>query len=125
MDAQLMQKLQGSGDAVWLLPERSSMTLRVGPGPRVLQVCAGRLWLTASSTASAASPDVWLVPGDSLELASGLEVVMEAWPSARFQLLVPPCRRSSRGASTLWSALARGFARFGGRPVSTLQPNLR
>ena len=101
MNQEFMRKVQRSSDSVWSLPAHESITLRVGPGPRVVQVCEGRLWLTSAGTADEASMDVWLLPGDSLELPAGLAVVMEAWPSARFQLLVPPqaCRSAHRTRS--------------------------
>lgn len=101
MDAGFMQKVQRSGDSVWSLPARTSITLRVGPGPRVVQVRRGRLWLTSPGTTREASLDVWLVAGESLELPAGLEVVAEAWPSAEFRLLVPPCRTPAGGPSLL------------------------
>ena len=91
---------QRSSDSTWTLPERESTTLEIGPGARVLQVCEGRLWLTGAGTATSAARDVWLLPGDSVELPAGLVVVLEGWPSARFQLLVPSkaCRRGRRVA---------------------------
>ena len=107
MNAEFMQKVQRSGDAVWTLPKGTSTTLQVGPGPRVIQVCQGRLWLTSSGTEDEASIDVWLTPGDSLELPAGLAVVMEAWPSASFQLLVPPCRDAAQHRSFAGRAAAR------------------
>jgi len=95
MNLEFMRKVQRSGDAVWALPKGTSTTLKVGPGARVIQVCQGRLWLTSPGNEREASIDVWLTPGDSLELPAGLSVVMEAWPSASFRLLVPPCPRAS------------------------------
>ena len=116
MNQKFMQKVQRSSDSVWSLPAHASMTLRVGPGPRVMQVREGRLWVTSPGTADEASMDVWLVAGDSLELPDGLAVVLEAWPSARFELLVPPkaCRFAPHGHSTLARAgiwLARQLPR--------------
>jgi hypothetical protein len=102
MNQQLMQKVQrSSSDSVWTLADRASMTLRVGPGPRVVQVRSGRLWLTSNGDANEASVDVWLQPGEGLELPAGMEVVVEAWSNARFQLLVPPaaCRARTSGAA--------------------------
>ena len=97
MNFTLMRKTQRSGDSIWSLPARTSRTLRVGPGPRVLQVQDGRLWLTTSGTDDEAATDLWLEAGESVELGDGLEVVMEAWPTARYQLMVPPsaCRAGS------------------------------
>ena len=42
--------------------------------------------------------DLWLQAGDSLAVESGEQLLVEAWPSARFQLLVPPqaCRTNWR-----------------------------
>lgn len=97
MDAKFMKNVQESADAVWLLGRGASMTLRIGPGPRILQVLQGRLWVTTSGTRKEAATDVWLEPGEALELAHGLALVVEGWPQARFQLLVPPsvCARAA------------------------------
>ena len=103
MNSTLMRKSQRSGDSIWSLPAQASTTLRVGPGPRVLQVQEGRLWLTTAGTDDEAATDLWLEAGESVDLADGLEVVMEAWPAARYQLMVPPsaCKRSLYRHSTL------------------------
>lgn len=125
MEQQFMHKVQRSSDSVWSLPAHTSTTLSIGPGPRVLQVCEGRLWLTTAGSARAASMDVWLLPGDSVELPAGLSVVMEAWPSARFQLLVPPasCRTAWRGPGVLSRAAAWIAHQLRGRGAAVLQPN--
>jgi hypothetical protein len=118
-----MHKAQRSGTSIWSLPTRASRKMRVGPGPRVLRVCEGRLWLTTKGTATEAATDLWLEPGDEVELAAGLEIVMEAWPAARYQLLVPP---SACGIAANRSSLAARAASWiehrlqGHRP--TLQP---
>jgi hypothetical protein len=106
MAHEFMQEDQRSSGSTWALPERAATTLEIGPGARVLQVCAGRLWVTTAGTAHEAARDVWLAPGDDVELPAGLTVVLEGWPSARFQLLVPPqaCRRGSRGWRGNWPA---------------------
>ena len=103
MNSTLMRKSQRSGDSIWSLPAQASRTLRVGPGPRVLQVQEGRIWLTTAGTADEAATDLWLEAGESVELADGLEVVMEAWPAARYQLMVPPsaCRAGASVRSPL------------------------
>jgi hypothetical protein len=101
MSTRFMHNVQRSaGAAVWALPEGTSTTLEVGPAPRVLQVIEGKLWLTTPGTADDAALDLWLTPGESVELDAGAEVVMEGWPAARFTLLVPPaaCRNESWGA---------------------------
>jgi hypothetical protein len=103
MNSTLMRKSQRSGDSTWSLPAQASTTLRVGPGPRVLQVQEGRLWLTTAGTDDEAATDLWLEAGESVDLADGLVVVMEAWPAARYQLMVPPsaCKRGQSRHSTL------------------------
>jgi hypothetical protein len=123
MEQQLMRELQRSSDSVWSLPTRASTTLRIGPGPRVLRVCEGRLWLTTSGTAREASIDVWLMPGDSVELADGLSVVMEGWPGARFQLLVPPaaCRTAWHAPMVLARAAAWLLNRTSTLPARAVQ----
>ena len=91
MSTRFMHNVQRStGAAVWALPKGASTTLAVGPAPRVLQVVEGRLWLTTPGTDDDAALDLWLMPGESVELDAGAEVVMEGWPEARFTLLVPP-----------------------------------
>ena len=126
MAHEFMQESQRSSDSTWSLPERAATTLEIGPGARVLQVCAGRLWLTTAGTSRAAGRDVWLVPGDSVELPGGLSVVLEGWPSARFQLLVPPqaCRRGRRDglAARARAWLARRLDMQGSRGLQPIRP---
>ena len=76
--------------ALWRLAEGEALSFKVGPGARELRVSSGRLWLTQPGRPEAPSEDVWLQAGQSLALASGSQVVIEAWPQAAFQLLVPP-----------------------------------
>jgi hypothetical protein len=118
MNSTLMRRTQRSADAVWSLPARTSTTLRVGPGARVLQVREGRLWLTTAGTADEAATDLWLEAGDSVDLADGLEVVMEAWPAARYQLIVPPsaCATGQPLRSSLHRALGWLVGRVAQRP---------
>jgi hypothetical protein len=124
MNSTLMRKSQRSSDSIWSLPAGTSTKLHVGPGPRVLRVCEGRLWLTTAGTADDAATDLWLEPGDEVDLASGLEVVMEAWPAARYQLLVPPSACSGRLAETTLAARASRWleSRWQGHRVPTMQP---
>ncbi|WP_271008157.1 DUF2917 domain-containing protein [Paucibacter sp. B51] len=76
--------------ALWRLAEGEALSFKIGPGARELRVSSGRLWLTQPGRPDAPSEDVWLQAGQSLALASGSQVVIEAWPQADFQLLVPP-----------------------------------
>lgn len=104
-----------SGSALWRLQPGQAMAFTVGPGARELLVTAGRVWLTQKPAKPGALPeDHWLEPGSSLRLASGEEVLLEAWPSAQFQLLVPPCYEQRARKSALlktsfapWSWLKR------------------
>ena len=90
----------------------------------MLRVCEGRLWLTTAGTADEAATDLWLEPGEEVELASGLEVVMEAWPTARYQLLVPPSACSGGAARSSIAARAMRWVehRLQGPRVPTMQP---
>lgn len=76
--------------ALWTVASGEALSLIVGPGQRELSVAAGRLWLTLEGTAERPAEDLWLEPGQSVQLASGSKIVIEAWPEAQFQLLVPP-----------------------------------
>jgi uncharacterized protein YjlB len=100
----------------WPLADGEAISMGIGPGPRVLGVTEGRVWLTV--TGDNAQQDVWLEAGDSLDLPAGAHVVMEAWPAAHFQLLVPPkaCQQVHRSART---APASSLQRL----LSSLQPS--
>jgi Protein of unknown function (DUF2917) len=80
------QPASHSTQALWTLSPGEALSLEIGPGPRELSVTEGRVWLTQAGRLD----DVWLEQGQSVQLASGSRVVLEAWPSAQFQLLVPP-----------------------------------
>lgn len=84
-----MSELQ-SRQALWSLSHGEALSLTIGPGQRELSVAEGRLWLTREGNADTAAEDIWLLPGQSVQLASGSRIVVEAWPVAQFQLLVPP-----------------------------------
>ncbi|MEL4180717.1 DUF2917 domain-containing protein [Roseateles sp. PN1] len=133
--------------ALWRLDPGQALSFKIGPGARELQVTAGRVWLTeAAGQASKQGAgkegqlpaDVWLQAGESLRLASGTQVLLEGWPSAQFQLLVPPCpelaeqqqrRRATAGRAqqgamrhllaSSWRGLARLPASWGSaRPAA-------
>ena len=98
-----------SQHALWTLSQGQALSLSIGPGPRELSVTEGRLWLTTRGQADLQPEDHWLEPGQSVQLASGSRVVMEAWPQAQFQLLVPPCpdivSRQAADATPFWRRL--------------------
>jgi hypothetical protein len=84
------------GDAAWTLSQGEAMSLPIGPGRRELRVLEGRVWLTQRGALSLPAEDVWLNAGDTLVVEDGAELVVEAWPAARFQLLVPPSACAAR-----------------------------
>jgi len=104
----MMNVTQGSTGAEWRLDAGEARSLSIGPGPRVLRVASGALWITASGEPDAPADDVWLREGESLALDDGAEVLIEGWPEARFQLLVPPCtkRAQRNGLTTVLRRLA-------------------
>jgi hypothetical protein len=103
-----VQQVRQARQAVWSLSDGEALSLTIGPGERELSVTEGRLWLTLQGRADAPAEDVWLQPGDSLRLASRSRVVIEGWPKAQFQLLVPPsaCAELARQLKTKAAAFA-------------------
>ncbi|SEL49489.1 Protein of unknown function [Roseateles sp. YR242] len=77
-------------DAAWQLSQGEAVRLPIGPGRRELRVLEGRVWVTQQGALELPADDYWLSAGDALDVPSGTELVIEAWPTARFQLLVPP-----------------------------------
>lgn len=95
---------QSQQHSLWSVSQGEAISMSIGPGPRELSVSEGRLWLTLRGALDAPAEDHWLEAGESVQLPSGSRVVMEAWPQAAFQLLVPPCpevvrRQAGRAAS--------------------------
>jgi hypothetical protein len=97
-----------SQQALWTLEAGQALSLPIGPGARELSVRQGRLWLTVKGSLQVPAQDIWLAAGESLSLAAGSQVLIEAWPQAAFQLLVPPsacqARRTQRAAQRLPTA---------------------
>src|SRR5689334_13978888 len=109
-NALMLKPQRSGGEAVWTLAPGASTTLVVHEHGRVLQAYEGRLWVTTSGTRDDAALDVWLMPGETLALAPGTDVVLEGWPSARFRVLVPAMaaetrRRWSDGILRAWARL--------------------
>ncbi|MBV8124362.1 MAG: DUF2917 domain-containing protein [Burkholderiaceae bacterium] len=93
-----------------------ALSLTAGPGGRELHVLEGKLWLTRTAPGQACE-DIWLQAGDSLTLDHASGWVLEAWPQARFQLLVPPsaCLPGSRAQRTGWGQrLVQQFKSYAG-----------
>jgi hypothetical protein len=85
-----MTPTQESRVTEWVVAPGRVRKLRIGPGARVLHVREGPLWLTTLGTRGAQPADLWLAAGDDCLLPAGADVVVEGWPRASFQLLVPP-----------------------------------
>ena len=97
--------------SVWSVSQGEAVSLSIGPGPRELSVTEGRLWLTLRGELDEQPEDHWLEPGQSVHLESGSRVVMEAWPQAQFQLLVPPCEDFVRQQAARAAANVKPFWR--------------
>lgn len=70
------------------LDQGRAMRLDATGQARWLRVTQGRLWLTHSAQSHEEVPlDCWLEAGDSVELPALQDAVLEAWPSARFEVL--------------------------------------
>jgi hypothetical protein len=76
--------------SVWHLDGGRALTLAGGAEARHLAVARGRVWLTLSGTATEPAEDQWLEAGEAVALAPGQTAVLEGWPAADFELLVPP-----------------------------------
>ncbi|KQW51262.1 MULTISPECIES: DUF2917 domain-containing protein [unclassified Roseateles] len=93
--------------STWHLDGGRALTLAGSAEARRVAVARGRVWLTLSGTADQPAEDTWLEAGEALALAPGQTAVLEGWPAADFELLVPPTSASASRAS-----LGRRF--FGG-----------
>lgn len=76
--------------STWHLDCGRALTLAGGAEARRLAVARGRVWLTLSGTADRPAEDQWLEAGQAVALAPGQTAVLEGWPAADFELLVPP-----------------------------------
>ncbi|MDR7298462.1 ferric-dicitrate binding protein FerR (iron transport regulator) [Pelomonas aquatica] len=83
--------------SVWHLDGGRALTLSGSAEARRLAVAQGRVWLTLSGTADQPAEDQWLQAGEAVALAPGQTAVLEGWPAADFELLVPPVSTANRG----------------------------
>jgi Protein of unknown function (DUF2917) len=114
--SKLAASVQASGTADWALEPGQAITLTIGPGPRWVHVTQGRAWITQASSGT----DHWLEQGDSLLVGDGAALVMEAWPSARFELLVPPQACTARlTLAQFWHRLAQSASGIWPRPLKS------
>lgn len=93
---------------VWSVGAGRALTLAPLAAPRRLAVARGRLWLTLSGTAEQPAQDQWLEAGQTLALPAGQTAVLEGWPQAEFELLLPPVNSAPRRG-----LLGRGLGRLG------------
>lgn len=119
--ASAMQIGQQSGH--WALASGAVDRLTVGPGERRLEVHEGRLWITVEDRSGGPARDLWLEAGEGASFADGEQLMLEAWPSARFALLVPPsvcARRQGAGAPRAdwrrWLSAVRAWPGFAAAP---------
>jgi len=89
--------------SVWHLDGGRALTLAGGAEARRLAEGRGRVWLTLSGTSDEPAEDKWLEAGEAVVLPAGKTAVLEGWPAAEFELLVPP------------GSAASGRGLFGGR----------
>lgn len=115
MASVLMTQRQESASVggAWQWHLASGRALRLAPcrGPRWLLVTEGRLWVTRSGAgADDAVEDCWLHPGQHLALAAGEDAVIEAWPTARFEVLeAAPGSAVAARPTGRFSAMARAW----------------
>ncbi|MFG6416059.1 DUF2917 domain-containing protein [Roseateles sp. DC23W] len=76
--------------STWHLGGGRALTLAAGAEARRLAVACGRVWLTLSGTTDEPAQDHWLEAGQAIALPAGRTAVLEGWPAADFELLVPP-----------------------------------
>ena len=87
--------------STWHLDGGRALTLEAGAEARRLSVARGRVWLTLSGTTDEPAEDTWLDAGQSVALAPGQAAVLEGWPAADFQVLVPPAASAPAGRGLL------------------------
>jgi hypothetical protein len=88
--------------SVWHLDGGRALTLAGSAEARRLAVARGRVWLTLSGTADQPAEDQGLQAGEAVALAPGQTAVLEGWPAADFEVLVPPVSTASRGLLGGW-----------------------
>ncbi|MBL8279543.1 MAG: DUF2917 domain-containing protein [Pelomonas sp.] len=84
--------------STWHLDGGRALTLAAGAEARRLSVARGKVWLTLSGTPDEPAQDTWLEAGQAVALAPGQAAVLEGWPAADFEVLVPPTVAASAPA---------------------------
>jgi Protein of unknown function (DUF2917) len=101
-----MSQTQQSGVDLWHLNPGVALRLPLRGDERVLSVVEGRLWVTVEGSQDRPPEDIWLEPGQDLQLHGVGSFVAEASPSASFRLSVPPANAASRSFSRWFSGLS-------------------
>ncbi len=74
--------------SAWPLPQGRALR-RVMPGPRLLRVARGRLWITRDGSLSQPADDCVISVGEQLALHRGEAVVIEALSDSAMEFLEP------------------------------------
>lgn len=91
----------------WSLEPHQAATLPAAVEPRALVVQEGRVWLTREAAVGGEAEDIWLEPGQSLEVPAGTAWVLEGWPQARVSLVLAAPAALSGGPAPWWRAVRR------------------
>jgi Protein of unknown function (DUF2917) len=86
-----MQKVNESPSPMWTLATGRTLR-RSAPQARLLRVAHGQLWVTRDGSLRAPAEDLMLQAGDSLALACGEAIVLEALGDSGFEWLEPAPR---------------------------------
>jgi hypothetical protein len=81
------------------LANGQALTVDAVAETRRLVVQRGMLWLTRAGDLD----DHWLSAGEGWTLAPGEAVVVEGWPAAEFQLLLPVQVRAAAQMTEAWA----------------------
>jgi len=95
----LMTQTQQSSEDLWHLGAGEVLRLPVVREDRVLSVVEGRLWLTVEGSDDFPPEDIWLEPGQTVQLGHVRRLVAEASPRASFRVSVPPQQAGGGGFS--------------------------
>lgn len=88
LDSQQPHSLEAP--ALWALPPGQALSLQPASVARQVVACRGRVWLTLDGGPAAAAQDHWLRPGEAFTVPAGQRAVLEGWPAASVQVLLPP-----------------------------------
>lgn len=75
---------------LWTLPRGEALSLAPAAVPRQVVACRGQVWLTLDGSPEAGAQDHWLRPGEAFTVPAGQRAVLEGWPEASVQVLLPP-----------------------------------